>query len=134
MQTAPLSYSNEHEIEIHCQVGASLYPDFPAKSLSEQFYQLKKSMGIHASPLHSFDITADMFKSTHFLYSIDLEKILQASYSGKNTRAGDQVVIKTKWANGTPANATAATPSKLFIMLNTDNILEISAGAVSTFD
>ena len=93
-------------------------------------------MGVASSPLHSWDISALEYQRSSFIYAIDTEKILQASFTGLNTRAGDLMTLKMKWSNGGPdqADVAASTPDRVYLTLQTDNILEISSGQATVFD
>ena len=42
-------YNSQYEMEYQLQVGSKLFPDFPMRSLQEQFYQLRKCMGTESS-------------------------------------------------------------------------------------
>jgi hypothetical protein len=136
MNTSGDTYDNKKEISMQLQIGSKLFPERAAESLSEQFYQLKKAMGVSSSPLHSWDISALEYQRSSFIYAIDTEKILQASFTGLNTRAGDLMTLKMKWSNGGPdqADVAASTPDRVYLTLQTDNILEISSGQATVFD
>ena len=50
---------NNSDAEIqHLQlmIGSKMYPEYPIRSHSEAFYQLKKTLGVQTSDIHSFDI------------------------------------------------------------------------------
>jgi hypothetical protein len=83
-----------------------MFPEMPVRSLAETFYQLKKALGIHGSAFHSLSITPDQYKTDHFIIGIDTEKILEAGFTGLNTRSGDLMVVRGKYAN-----------SKLYMLL-----------------
>ena len=68
----------------------------------------------------------------HFIIGIDCEKVLDASWTGLNTKAGDLVTLKLKGANGTID--TALMPTKMYITLHSDNILEIRDSGASVYD
>ena len=97
------------------------------KSIAETFTQLRKSVGVASSPIHSFHFDAEN-RSVNFIAAIDFEKALQVSYTGTSTRAGDLFVVKVKGAYAADFDATA--PNKLFLTLHSDVILQISASGV----
>ena len=69
----------------------------------------------------------DKYINDHFIVGCDCEKILSASWTGLNTKAGDLMVIRAKIANG----GSELIPVKIYITLHCDNILEVrDAGAV----
>jgi hypothetical protein len=55
------------EFQWQLQIGSKLFPEYPARSLAESFYQLKKALGIHGSAFHSLSITAKQFRTDHFI-------------------------------------------------------------------
>ena len=132
MSAAAGAYDSTKETELHVQIGSKLYPEYPIRSASESFSQLRKTMGIHQSPFHSLDITGAQYRDYKFISAIDTEKVLEAGFTGLNTRAGDLMTIKVK-----PVNATgmgSAYPTKFYTVLHTDNIMEIRDTGITIFD
>jgi hypothetical protein len=117
----PGSYDFAKELQIQVQLGAKLFPEFGVRSLAECFYQLKKSLGIHGSAYHSVDINSIKYRTDHFIVGIDTEKVLDASFTGYNSRMGDLMVIRCKGANSDIATWCNA----MYVVLHTDQILEI---------
>ena len=128
----PGGYKIGKEVELHVQIGSKLYPEYPIRSASETFSQLRKTMGIHQSPFHSLDITGPQYRSYKFIASIDTEKVLEAGFTGLNTRAGDLLTIKVKPLDS--AAMATSKPTKFFTVLHSDNILEIKESGVTVFD
>ena len=62
------------------------------------------------------------------------EKVIEAGFTGLNTKQGDLMTIRAKAANSPadPANFFPAT--KIYIILHTDNILEIRETGSQIFD
>ena len=83
------AYDHTRELEMQVQLGSKLYPEYPMKSVAEKFTQLRKSVGVPASPIHSVHFDAERYRSTTFVAAVDFEKALQVSYTGTATRAGD---------------------------------------------
>jgi len=130
--TPPGAYNAGKEVELHVQIGSKLYPEYPIRSVSETFSQLRKTMGIHQSPFHSLDMTGPQYRSYKFIASIDTEKVLEAGFTGLNTRAGDLLTIKVKPLD--TAGMATTKPTKFFTVLHSDNILEIRECGVTVFD
>ena len=61
---------------------------------------------------------------------IDTEKVFKAPFTGLNTRAGDLMVIRVKGANADMATWSNA----MYVLLHTDNILEIRDSGSQVFD
>ena len=119
--------------EVQAQVGSKLYPEYPIRSLSESWAQLKKSVGILGSNFHSMSITPTQYRNEHFLIGIDCEKALGAGYSGQNTRAGDLLSIRVK-ALDKGAVTSQLMPDVMHVVLHNDNVLEIADSSISVFD
>ena len=107
-----------------------MFPEYPARSLAETFYQLKKSLGVHGSAFHSVAISPIQYRNDHFIIGVDTERILEAGFTGLNTRAGDLVLIRAKGAN--PAMTQWA--NSIYIILHCDMILEIRDVGITVFD
>ena len=107
-----------------------MFPEYPCTSMAQTFYQLKKALGIHGSAFHSLAITNKQYMNEHFVIGVDTEKILEAGFTGLNTRAGDLMIVRGKGANATLG--TWAT--NMYIILHTDQILEIRDTGSQVFD
>jgi hypothetical protein len=127
------AYNYLHELQWQLQIGSKMFPEYPCSSLSETFYQLKKALGIAGSAFHSLAITAEQYRNDHFIIGVDTEKILEAGFTGLNTRAGDLMIVRIKPANGSVADMPLWATS-MFIMLHTDQILEIRDTGCQVFD
>jgi hypothetical protein len=62
---------------------------------------------------------------------IDTEKILEAGFTGMNTKAGDLMTIKVKQASGIAQENLC---NKVYITLHSDQILNIRDTGVEVFD
>ena len=112
---------------------ANWVEDVPRVSVQvsgRNLYQLKKALGIHGSAYHSVAINPKQFRNDHFIIGIDTEKVLEAGFTGLNTRAGDLMVVRAKGAN---ANMTQWANS-IYIIMHTDQILEIRDIGAQVFD
>ena len=110
-------------------IGSKRFPDYPITSHQESFYQLRKCLGVQSSPVHSFDITVDEY-SDKFIIGIDTEKILEASWTGINTRAGDLLSISFNHKDTNEANYA----TKMYITLQSDNVLQIRESGIEMYD
>ena len=113
------------------QIGPKLYPEYPIRSTQEAYYQLRKTLGVQSSPLHSFDIKPWEYKTRKFILGTDTEKILEAGYTGLNTRAGDMLHIRLDNSSDTP---TDKLPTTMYVVLHSDILLNISDRAVEILD
>ena len=126
-------YDYRRELQWQLQIGSKMFPEYPCGSIAETFYQLKKALGIAGSAYHSLSLTSELYRNDHFIIGVDTEKILEAGFTGLNTRAGDLMMVRIKPQNGSQANMPLWATS-MFIMLHTDQILEIRDTGCQVFD
>jgi hypothetical protein len=134
------------EFEFQLQIGSKLFPGYPIRSHNEAYYQLKKTLGVQASAVHNFDINAVQYRDHRFILGTDCEKVLDAGFTGLNTRAGDLMTVKFKYnQRGLPPQvgqnadynawlATARLADRIHIVLHSDQILEIRSSGCQVFD
>jgi hypothetical protein len=123
-------YNQAGEFQFQLQLGSKLYPEYPMTSHAEGFYQLRKTIGAHQNKYHSINITAREYQDSKFILAIDMEKVLEAGFTGMNTRAGD--ILNVRFDH----NNTAATihAHEMQVILHSDNIMEIRDSGVTIFD
>jgi len=126
-------YENLKELQWQLQIGSKMFPEYPCGSIAETFYQLKKALGIAGSSFHSIALTPEQYRNDHFIIGVDTEKILEAGFTGLNTRAGDLMIVRIKPQNGSVTEMPTWATS-MFIMLHTDQILEIRDTGCQVFD
>ena len=99
------------------------------QSAAEQFYQLRKSIGLHNvnAPM---DISPTQYRSTRFVIGVDTEKVLGASFSGYNSKAGDLTVLRLKPLG----DATLVGNCKLHYVLHYDSIMKFRDGGVESLE
>ena len=70
------------------------------------------------------------------IIAIDNEKVLEAGFTGLNTRAGDLLPVKFKYNTPAAGGAIAATriANLMHIVLHSDHILEIHDTGVRVHD
>jgi hypothetical protein len=130
MYTRGATYDPGQELELQLQLGSKLTPEYPMRSASETFYQLRKCLGVVSSPIHGFNVAAPQYRRTKFIVGLDQEKLLDSAFTGQNTRSGELMTFRCKGAHG----AVDSAPTKVYIVLLTDNVLEISAAGCNVFD
>ena len=124
-------YDVTKEVQYQVQIGSKLFPEYPVRSLAQAFFELKKALGIASSSFHSISLTYSQYMNDHFIVGVDTEKILEAGFTGLNTRAGDLMTIRVQGANGA-LDAVFAT--KIYITLHSGQILEIRDTGAQVFD
>ena len=78
------------------------------------------------------DIRADEYRINKFVIGIDTEKVLGASFSGYNSRAGDLSVLRLK-----PAYANTITTAeilKLHYVLHYDSVMQIMDSGIQILE
>ena len=115
--------------DFQIQIGSKLFPEYPIRSHAEAYYQLRKTLGKHDQH-NSFDITQHEYRCRKMILGIDMEKVLEAGYTGINTRAGDLMSIRFDHAS--PDDARYAT--QMHVILTSDQILEVRDSGVQVFD
>ena len=126
------TYDVTREVQYQVQIGSKLFPEYPVRSLAQAFFELKKALGIASSSFHSICPTYAQYMNRHFIVGVDTEKILEAGFTGLNTRAGDLMTIRVQGANG--ALGVNDLGSKIYITLHSDLILEIRDTGCQVFD
>ena len=131
-----LTYSSAGEFEFQLQIGSKLYPEYRIRSHNEAYYQLKKTLGVQSSSVHSFDISPVQYRDYKFILGTDCEKVLDAGFTGITTRAGDLMSVKLK-NTGTEAadvRSERRIADRIHIVLHSDQIMEIRDSGVQVFD
>jgi len=142
-----LTIKPETEFEFQLQIGSKLFPEYPIRSHQEAFYQLKKTLGVQASAVHNFDINTKQYRDHRFVLGTDCEKVLDAGFTGVNTRAGDLMTVRLKYkSNGVtaPQGTTEAAEiswynnvrlaDRIHIVLHSDQIMEIRSSGCQVYD
>ncbi len=91
---------------------------------------LTANLGVQASSMHNFDITAAEYRDFKFILGADREKVLNAGFTGINTRAGDLMSVSSKYASA----ETISLADRIHIDLHSDQILEIRGSGCEVFD
>ncbi len=129
-----LTHDQNGDFEFQLQVGSKLFPEYPVRSHNEAFYQLKKTLGVQASAVHNFDITALQYRDHKFVIGTDLERVLDAGFTGLNTRAGDLLSVKLKYNSARFSTDGDRLADRMHIVLHSDQVLEIYDSGCQVFD
>ena len=123
----------DHEFEMQLSIGSALYPEYPIRSHSEAYANLKKTLGIRSNSVHGFNISAVDYRTSRMIIGIDTEKVLEASYSGLSLRQGDLMTVMFKYNSDGGANQPILA-DRMHIVLVADQILEVHSHGVSVLD
>ena len=123
-------FDSEGEFDFQLQLGSKLFSEYPIRSHAEAYYQLRKTLGVQSSTLHNFDIDSHEYRNWEFILGIDLERVLEAGFTGINTRQGD--ILSVRFDHKSAVSKDYAT--SMHIVLHSDVILEIRDSGVQIFD
>ena len=128
--TNPYRPGNGEGWSFQLQTGSVLWPDIPMSSTKEAFYQLSKVLGMHSSN-EGVSIPPSEYLGTSFILALDLEKMSSspgagaAAFTGLSTRnAGDTMRFAFK---NVLARNGASTPSRMYVTLHFDAVVELRA-------
>ena len=108
-----------------------MFPEYPVRSITEAYAQLQKCLGVQDSAFTGINIKPEDYRDSKFIIGIDCEKVVQAGFTGENTKAGSLLTIKLKQP-GTKGNGRQVTG--MYVTLHSDNILNIRDTGVEVFD
>ena len=89
-------YDINKDLEFQIQLGSKLFPENPCNSLTQCFYHLRKALNLPVFHQHSISIDFKQYRDRQFIFGLSFEKVPDSSYTGINTRAGRQMLIRTK--------------------------------------
>ena len=125
-------YDINKDLEFQIQLGSKLYPEYPCNSLTQCFYHLRKALNLPVFHQHSISIDFKQYRDRQFIFGFSFEKVPDSSYTGINTRAGQQMLIRVKPAGATiPADDM---PDELFVTLLSEQVIEIKDLGLKVFD
>ena len=120
-----------YQLEYQSQIGSTLYPQYPVCSFSAAYAQFKRCLGLLGSHLHIVRVTPLQYRNDHFIICCDIEKALQAGFTGSNI--GDVSSVRVE-AMDESILVKERMPDTMYIVLHNDQILEISDQGVQVFE
>ena len=109
-------------------------PIYPMTSVAEQFYQLRKALGVNGSTVHNLSLVDRWYHDDIiFVIGPDTERTLGASWTGLSTKAGDLLTINMENV-GTSAGTIPKYAEKVFVTLSYDAILQIQDSGVTVLE
>ena len=125
-------YDKDKDLEFEIQLGSKLYPEYPCNSITQCFYHLRKALNLPMFHQHSMNINFKQYRDRQFIFAFSFEKVPDSSYTGINTRAGQQLLLRVKPAGATiPATEM---PDTMYITMLSEQILEIKDLGLKVFD
>jgi hypothetical protein len=126
-------YSYTKELQLQIQIGSKLYPEYPIRSISETFYQLRKTLGLHFGN-EGMGIQPRYYSSRAFVSAFDLEKVLGSSFTGQNTMDGQMMTIRMQAANTSTITLPPNNTCSLYYTLCYDALLNIGLSGVTVME
>ena len=123
-------YIAGQEFEVALQIGSKKFPDYPLRTQAETYSALRKCMGIQSSTFHSIDIDPFEYRTHKFIVGIDTEKVLQASFSGENLKAGSLLTLMMK----NLGTESVLYPTGAYVTMHCDCIMNIRDTGVELLD
>ena len=124
-------YNSDLDLEFQLQLGSKLYPEYPCRSLTQAFYYLRKALNLPLFHQHHLSIEYSAYRVDKFIFAMDFEKVPDSSYTGINTKAGQQLLIRVKPIG---SMVTANMPDTIYITLVSEQILSIRDAGVQILD
>ena len=88
------NYNPDNDLEFQLQLGSKLFPEYPCKSLTQAFYYLRKALNLPLFHQHHLSIEFSQYKTDKFIFAMNMEKVPDSSYTGIDTKAGQQLLIR----------------------------------------
>jgi len=124
-------YDVDQELELQIQVGGKTFPQTPVNSIAESWSQLRKAVARYGK--HPLSITPAQYHSTKYVFGYDMEALPEVGYTGLSTKNGEMITVKVKAVNPS-TTMTGYMPTSLFMVLCTDNIIELRDSGISVLD
>ena len=99
------------------------------RSLAEEFYNLKKTLGIHGpNATDVVNINKTNYMQSNFVIGVDCEKLLGASFTSYNNKSGDLLTLRIR--NAWDGSQVSTAPEQAHTVLHYDAVLTVmDAGA-----
>ena len=125
-------YDKDKDLEFQIQLGSKLYPEYPCNSITQCFYHLRKALNLPMFHQHSLNINFKQYRDRQFVFAFSFERVQDSSYTGINTRAGQQMLLKVKPAGATiPANDM---PDQVYLTMLSEQVLEVKDLGLKVYD
>ena len=122
-----MKYINTEIQNLQIIIGSKLFPETGIRSHAECFYNLRKSLGVHANSLHSVDIKGDEYRNHKLVVGFDTECMLGLAFTRANT-TNSLMTVKFK----VPGGDNQAT--RKHIVLVAQQIIEVSDSGITVWD
>ena len=126
-------YNPDYDLEFQIQLGSKLYPEYPCNSITQCFYHLRKALNLPTFHQRSISSQWLEYKESEFILGFNLEKVPDSSYTGINTRAGQQMLVKVKPLHQGVLNSTLM-PDRIYITLLSEQIVSIKDSGIELLD
>jgi hypothetical protein len=90
----------------------------------------EETIGAQSNKHHSLEIGSHEYRHHKFILGTDTERVLEAGFTGMNTRAGD--ILNVRFEHNTTNNEYWA--HAMHVILHSDNIMEVRDSGITIFD
>ena len=125
------NYNYDLDLEFQLQLGSKLFPEYPCKSITQAFYYLRKALNLPLFHQHHLSIEFNQYKSDKFIFAMNTEKVPDSSYTGINTKSGQQLLIRCKPVGNMNVSVM---PDTIYITLVSEQILSIKDSGCQILD
>ena len=87
-------YSEDKDLKFQIQLGSKLCPEFSCRSMTECVYRLRKAFNLPMFHQQSMSVSFRHYRDRQFIFAFSFEKVPDSCYTGINTRAGQQMLVK----------------------------------------
>ena len=103
-----------------------MYPEYPIRSHAEAYSQLIKTLGLSSTNFKNFDVNSHEYRTIKFVWATDMEKVIEACFTGYNSKMGDILNLSFTHRDTTDANWATG----VHVILHADCIMEIRDSGV----
>ena len=119
-------FDSNGEFEAQLQIGSKLYPEYPIRSHAEAYSQLVKTLGLSSTKFNNVDVNSHEYRTIKFVWATDMEKVIEARFTGYNSKMGDILNLSFTHRDTTAANWATG----VHVILHADCIMEIRDSGV----
>ena len=83
-----------YNLQFQIQLGSTLYPEYPVRSISEAFKILRQTLNLPEYHQHSLSVNFNDYISDHFICAQNSERVQDSDWTGINTKSGQLLIIK----------------------------------------
>ena len=103
-----------------------MYPEYPIRSHAEAYSQLIKTLGLSSTKFKNVDVNSHEYRTIKFVWATDMEKVIEAGFTGYNSKMGDILNLSFTHRDNTQGRWATG----VHVILHADCIMEIRDSGV----